>query len=239
MSDVYRHLEDFCINESTGELFLYEKVLLQYQTEKVVTRHFYESRDVEELFETVTRYGEKRYSNVSYFLSKERLGKWYVPILTLCAKVDYFNVGFYDRDFLCSVFRVSDRNLNKTLNKFVSISLMKYTGKGLTRQQIRIIWNPLNIWKGWEHSNTKITCIQDWYKSSYELVDESNTLCVDTTSTALPSGCISWDENLSVVSPDPYVSPYYNYSNKSRFRELMEISDADFELRLLSIPSKV
>jgi hypothetical protein len=232
-NELYIHQATECINQNTGELFYYQITKASYTTEVSKSRHFYEARDVEELQEIVGRYGEKRYSNVTYSLNKDKLGKWYIPILTVCSKTDYFNVGFYDRVYLCDVFKVSDSNLNKTLNKFVKMGLLKYTGKGLTfstsKPQIRIIWNPISVWKGWEHSVTKIVCIQEWYKGLFDYKDIPEVEC-DSDVVYIPKVF----EDIPVISPDPYVSPYFNYESKVVFRYLMDIPDAEFELLMLS-----
>ena len=224
------HTRDGAIDCSTGEIVLYTYSKPDYIKEVIVTRHFYEARDVEELHEIVKRYGERRYSNVVYNLNKERLCKWYLPILNLCSKVGYFNVGFYDRDYLCSVFDVTESNLNKLLNKIVKMGIFKYTGKGLAGQ-VRIIWNPMSVWKGWENSKTRVVCIQEWYKNSYRYVDDDSECAVERSETPL----VFDDPIITKSPPDPYVSPYYNVENKDRFRLLMDVSDAEFELILLNI----
>ncbi len=228
------HTEYGAVDDSTGELFFYEKIKPEYETltyEQVEqSRHFYESRDVEELFDIVKRYGERRYSNVVYNLNRERLGKLYLPILSLCSKVDYFNVGFHDRSFLCSVFEVSDKNLNKTLNKIAGMGLFRYSGKGLSKkQQIRIIWNPLSVWKGWENSTTKVMCIQEWYKGLFGSMD------VDVSVSPNVKPLVFEEPVITKSPPDPYVSPFYSVDGKERFKLLMDVSDAEFELIWLNV----
>ena len=119
----YLHIEYGRVDKNTGELEFYITTPKIQDKHIEQERHYYKSRDREELHDIVKRYKEKRYSNVSYYLDKDGLGKWYIPILTLCSKVDYFNVGFYDREYLCKIFDVKDSNLNKTLNKFQSTGL--------------------------------------------------------------------------------------------------------------------
>lgn len=229
---MYIHNKDGRFNEVTGEFLFYENTPYRVLEIAVDNRHFYEARDREELFDIVKRYKEKRYSEVNYLLDRNSLGKWYVPILTLCSKVDYFNVGFHNREDMCKIFGVSDGNLNKTLNRFQKINLLKYTGKGLTRShQIRVIWNPQNVWKGFDNSIIKMICIQDWYKGYFGCVDSEST----HVSTDTKDSVIEYIDVPPKHSPDPYVSPFYKFDNKDRFNQLMDISDAEFELLLLGI----
>lgn len=228
----YIHIEDGRVDRDTGELLFYSSAPLPVQVTDVQERHYYQSRDKEELFDIVKRYKEKRYSNVSYYLDKDGLGKWYIPILTLCSKVDYFNVGFYDRVYLCRIFDIADSNLNRVLNKFQSTGLMKYASKGLTNSsQIRIIWNPINVWKGWEDSLTKSVAIQEWYKEYFKLRD-MESVSVECSEEYIP---VEYPDISIPYSPDPYVSPYYHFEKKDRFRYLMDITDAEFELYLLNV----
>jgi hypothetical protein len=226
------HTEDGAIDELTGELLFYESVKSTHADICANPRHYYEARDIDELLDIVSRYGEKRYSNVVYYLDKVLLDKWYIPILTLCSKVVYFNVGFYDREYLCSLFKVTDSNLNKTLNKFVKIGLFRYSGKGLTKpQSVRITWNPINVWKGWEDSRTKSVAIQDWYKGYFGGVETKNVPVFCDPNTKRLEDVVY--ENR--ISPDPYVSPYFHAYEKDRFKKLMNLTDAEFELFLLNI----
>lgn len=226
----YIHIEDGRVDNETGEFQFYVHTPIKESNNIPTERHYYKARDKEELLDIVKRYGEKRYSDVVYFLNKDVLGKWYIPILTLCSKVDYFNVGFYDREYLCKIFSVKDGNLNKTLNKFQSTELLRYTGKGLTStRQIRIIWNPLNVWKGWEDSLTKALAIQGWYTEYFNSVD-SDSVSVECPKEYTPREY----PNIDIASPDPYVSPYFSLGNKDTFKYLMGMSDAEFELYLLN-----
>lgn len=228
----YLHIEYGRVDKNTGELEFYITTPKIQDKPIEQERHYYKSRDREELHDIVKRYKEKRYSNVSYYLDKDVLGKWYIPILTLCSKVDYFNVGFYDREYLCKIFDVKDSNLNKTLNKFQSTGLLRYTGKGLTNNyQIRIIWNPINVWKGWEDSLTKSVAIQEWYKEYFKLRDRES-VSVECSEEYIP---VEYPDISIPYSPDPYVSPYYHFEKKDRFRYLMDITDAEFELYLLNV----
>lgn len=226
----YLHIENGRVDKATGELEFYIAVPKIEDKPIEQERHYYKSRDKEELHDIVKRYKEKRYSNVSYYLDRDGLGKWYIPILTLCSKVDYFNIGFYDREYLCKIFDVKDSNLNKTLNKFQSSGLLRYTGKGLTNtSQIRIIWNPINVWKGWEDSLTKSVAIQEWYKGYFGAVDNVSVECSEEY---IP---VEYPDISIPYSPDPYVSPYYHSEKKDKFRYLMDITDAEFELYLLNV----
>lgn len=223
---MYVHTEDYVVNEQSGEVLEYKTV--PYQPDKSILindRHYSLARDVEELNDIVKHYKEKRYGEVSYFLSKDKLGKWYVPALKLCSNISYFNVGFYDRKEIAEIFGIKESSINKTLNKLVDIKLLTYTGKGLSKtNQIRVLWNPLSVWKGWIDSPTRSTAIQDWYKRYFVVDSETDESECSTT--------IFTDPPL-VASPDPYVSKWFNMMSKDRFNDLMLLSDVDFELYLI------
>lgn len=222
------HMDNSVVDILTGEIvFYYEVIKYVPPNYDICTRHYYKSRDVEELNELVKKYNEKRYGEVTYHLDRKSLSKLYVPILTLCSKVHYYNVGFYTRDEISNTFGIKESSINKFLNKLVDINLLKYTGVGLTnRNTIKIIWNPINVWKGY-FGTTRTVAIEDWYKGIYgvepwldeykqsTIVDEIFPVYVDK------------------ISPDPYVSPYFKdeYNN---FKYIMELTDAEFELQLLA-----
>lgn len=235
-------LSQYAVDESTGEMLFYQTNKLNVCTETVqdispMSRHYTVARDEQELFDIVNRYKEKRYSEVTYLLDKKSLGRWYIPVLKLCSKVNYFNVGFYDRKEVASILGVQLSSLNKTLNKLVSISLLTYSGKGLSvPSQIRIVWNPFSVWRGWLGSNTRTVAIQDWYKSYFKIDTVCSTDCVDKGSTQLNSTTIKELEYIP-PSPDPYVSGWFNLLPKDRFDNLMALSDADFELYLIEANS--
>lgn len=241
---MYIHTGDdvsqYAVDESTGEMLLYQTKKVDICTAPVqdislVSRHYTAARDEQELFDIVSRYKEKRYSEVTYFLNKQSLGKWYIPVLKLCSTVSYFNVGFYDRKEVADILGVQLSSLNKTLNKLVSISLLSYSGKGLSVQsQIRIVWNPFSVWKGWLGSNTRTIAIQDWYKSYFKVESvctTNNNNCLEKENTPLRVNMFV-DSNI-LPSPDPYVSGWFNLLPKDKFTEIMSLSDADFELYLL------
>lgn len=226
------HNEDWCFSEETGEVFLYEKVGYKQTEENTTPLHYTLSRDEPELFDCVRRHNERRFGDVFYSLEKEKLGKWYIPVLKLCARVSYFNVGFYSRSDISSTLGVKESSLNKTLNKLSAIGLLTYTGKGLTsQQQVKVIWNPLNVWKGWINSPTRTIAIQDWYKGYFKGVS-SEDISVESEGDISTLEVV---EDINVISPDPYVSNHFNLMSKDRFGYLMSLSDADFELYLLGI----
>ena len=224
------HLKEWVFDCNTGEvLWCYEVVPYQPKLINICTRHFYNSRDMEELNEIVKKYNEKRFSEVTYNLDKKSLGKFYVPILTLCSRLNYYNVGFYTRDEISEVFKVKVSSINKLLNKFVDINLMRYTGIGLSNSNmIRIIWNPLNIWKGY-YGTTRNVSIEEWYKGLYgvDVVED----CAEDIKSGL---VVELDDSWDMCSPDPYISPFFHTDSKSNFEKLMKLTDVDFELRLLS-----
>lgn len=224
------HLNEWVFDCNTGEvLWYYEVIPYQPKPISICTRHFYNSRDMEELNEIVKKYNEKRFSEVTYNLNRQSLGKFYVPILTLCSRVNYYNVGFYTRDDISEVFNVKVSSINKLLNKFVDINLMKYTGVGLSNSNIiRIVWNPLNIWKG-SYGTTRNVSIEDWYKGLYgvETLDDYSANIESVLDIRL-------DDIWCRSSPDPYVTPFFNTDSKSNLEELMRLSDAEFELTLLA-----
>lgn len=230
---MYIHNEDYVINELTGEVLRYETRSYQPDTSTLNNdRHYTLARDVEELNDIVKHYKEKRYGDVSYFLDKERLGKWYIPVLKLCSKISYFNVGFYDRKDVADIFGIKETSINKTLNKLVDIKLLTYTGKGLSKGcQIRITWNPLSVWKGWSDSPTRSVAIQSWYKGYFNPALPNSDLYISTPSTPP----LSLQEDKPIASPDPYVSKWFNMMPKDRFDYLMSLSDVEFELYLLEI----
>ncbi len=229
-SKYIHHLNEWVFDCNTGEvLWCYEMIPYQPKPISICTRHFYNSRDMEELNEIVKKYNEKRFSEVTYNLNRQSLGKSYVPILTLCSRVNYYNVGFYTRDDISEVFNVKVSSINKLLNKFVDINLMKYTGVGLSNNNvIRIVWNPLNIWKG-SYGTTRNVSIEDWYKGMYLV--EPVIDCAEDIKAGL---VLEIEEEWDMSSPDPYVSPFFHTEGKSNFEKLISLTDVEFELRLLS-----
>ena len=225
---MYQHTEDYAIDEASGEIFVYTKTpYAPVDISTIQNRHYTQARDVSELIDLVKQYKEKRYGEVSYFLDKQHLGKWYIPVLKMCSKVVYFNVGFYERKDIADILMVKESSVNKTLNKLVDMKLLTYTGKGLSStNQIRVVWNPFSVWKGWLDSPTRTVAIQSWYKR-YFVVDN----VVD--SSPLPSRTVFVDDAPVVYSPDPYVSKWFNMMSKDIFNDLMNLSDVEFELFLL------
>lgn len=222
------HIDSNVVDITTGEIvFCYEVTNYTPTNYDICNRHYYKARDVEELNELVKKYNEKRYGEVTYHLDRKSLSKLYIPILTLCSKVHYYNVGFYTREEISKTFGIKESSINKFLNKLVSINLLKYTGIGLSsKNTIKIIWNPINVWKGY-FGTTRTVAIEEWYRGIYgvePLLDEfKESTIVDILSPVY----------VDKISPDPYVSPYFKdeYNN---FRYIMDLSDAEFELQLLA-----
>lgn len=226
--DDWRHIDSTIVDISTGDiLYWYSIVPYVYPDSELVVRHYSQARDEEELFQLVKQYGEKRYSELIYLLNRDRLGVNYYPVLKMCSAISYYNIGFYSRNWLCETLKVKDSNLNRLLNKFVDMKLFTYSAEGLTKRGVlKFIWNPLSAWKGW-NGVTRIIAIQCWYKSKgvdFSLEDLSfNEDCL-----------ISYKpEDVGYFhTPDPYVSPYFS-GKKDKFKEVMDLSDAEFELALL------
>ena len=228
-TEYLHHIDNCVVDISTGEVvYTYEVRSYIPQNYDICTRHYYNSRDVEELNELVKKYDEKRYSEVTYHLNKESLGRWYIPVLKLCAKVHYYNIGFYSRETISEIFGVQPSSINKLLNKLVNINLLEYTGIGLTNKNvIKIIWNPMNVWKGY-FGTTRTVAIEDWYKGIYGV----EPWLEEYKQSTLVDNIIPVYGN--VISPDPYVSPYFKDEYNNNFKSIMELSDAEFELQLLA-----
>ena len=225
---MFLHETDYCFNQLTGEIFHYSRTPMRdLGKDTEVYIHYTKSRDEQELIDKVKQYKERRYNELSYHFNKDRLGKWYIPLLKLCSKITYFNIGFYCRNEVALILGVNLTSLNKTLNKFVKCGLLKYTGKGLTlTNQIRIEWSPLSAWKGWLDSPTRGNAIQSWYKGYFKIEDiPVEDKPVDAVKEFIDIG--------SIVSPDPYVCNHFNLLPKDRFRKLISLSDAEFELYLV------
>ncbi len=225
----FKHEDDTVIDRDTGEvMYWYIRIPYIYPVYSKIERHYTLARDESELYELVQQYGEKRYGEVSYHLNKQGLGKWYTTILKLCVGINYYNVGFYSRDSLCTLFNVSPTNLNRTLNKFTAMNLFYYCCDNLTNKStIKIVWNPLSVWKGWK-GKTRIVAIQEWYKVT------GCTFDVDDLLDTKQSRQIDVSDLWCSFSPDPYVSPYYS-GDKSNYENLMRLSDVEFELLLLEL----
>lgn len=230
-------MDTFCFNPDTGEVFHYDHTTYKQDTTPIQDKHYTESRSVEELFDCVKRYGERRTSEVKYNLDKTWLKDRYFPVLSLCSLISYFNVGFYSRQMLCSKFGVKDSSLNKYLNKLVDVGLFEYSGKNLVdKHSVRIVWNPTLVWKGW-NDVTRMVAIEKWY-SGKKIRDKHISIDVrQYINPVIKEGKFEYVGDKVSCSPDVYVQSRYKDPDKSvdKVKWLLSLNDIDFELLLNGI----
>lgn len=239
--DRYVHQDTFCFDKQTGEIFHYEVGKYKQDTTPIFSRHYTDSRSVEELNECVKRYNERKTTEIKYNLDKDWLKDRYFVVLHLCSMITYFNVGFYSREMLCSNIGVEDSNLNRYLNKLVSIGLFQYSGKNLEdKHLVRIVWNPTLVWKGW-NDVTRMVAIEKWYSRKnirkYHLSVDINQY----TSPLIRQGEYDYVGDKVSGNPDVYVQGRYVDMDKQEDKvgRLLSMNDIDFELYLLDMPSKI
>lgn len=227
---MYKHEEYFCVNTQTGELLLYESIPYKRDISGIICKHFTLASDEEELFEIVKRYGEKRLSDICYNLDRDILGDRYLKVLTMCSLISYFNIGFYKRDELASLLEIKVSSLNKALNKMVDLGLFVYSSKRCKQGYIRLVWNPILVWKGW-NTTTRVMEVERWLNSS-KLSSISNTsMVLSSDDVSIPEPIYRLEDENYLL--DPYVRELY--PDTSRI-ELLDISDIEFELYLLNPP---